>query len=75
MARVALSFSVGLPPSSVIIDVFASDHRLGSATVSGGPLIVEVPLEHAAERYRVSTTTAYRVLGRLLTVVKEFGEG
>jgi hypothetical protein len=74
LASVALRYGLGLPPASVIVDLQGRDGHAGSATIDGQQLLIEIPLAsppHAS--YHVTATATYRVLGRLWTHVREFG--
>jgi hypothetical protein len=73
VASVALAYGPGLAPSSVIVDVLDSDGNGGSATIGGAQLFLEIPLSGALRsRRRVTATATYLLLGRPLTVVREF---
>jgi hypothetical protein len=76
IASVALAYSAGLAPASVIVDLRDRDGSCGSATVEGRQMLLEVPLLGATDMdYRIMTTVTYRVLGRPRTVVREFPAG
>ena len=73
MANVVLTYELGAMPEWVIVDVADQAGHGGSATVDGDQMFLEVPLIGAlAGSYRITTTASYRVLGRPLTVVREF---
>jgi hypothetical protein len=56
----------------VIVDVIAAQGT-GSATIEGGEEDVIIPLSGAgADSTAVRTTASYRVLGRMVTDVREF---
>jgi hypothetical protein len=72
-ASVALTYGAGVIPARVIVDVADEAGSGGSATVDGEQMFLDVPLTGAPSgSYRVTTTATYRLLGRPLTVVREF---
>jgi hypothetical protein len=72
-ASVALRYGVGALPARVIVDVADRSGNGGSATIDGQQMLLEIPIVGAIrEGCRVTTTTTYRILGRLYTVVHEF---
>lgn len=72
-ASVVLTYGIGAMPARVIVDLADDAGNGGSATVDGDHVFVEVPLIGALTRtYRITITAAYRVLGHLFTVVREF---
>jgi hypothetical protein len=72
-ASVVLTYGVGAMPARVIVDLADDGGNGGSATVDGDQMFLDVPLIGApAHHYRVTITATYRVLGRLLTVMREF---
>jgi hypothetical protein len=75
-ASVALTYSVGAMPAHVIVDVADEARNGGSATVDGDQMFIDIPLIGAPlGSYRVTATATYLVLGRPLTVVREFTSG
>jgi hypothetical protein len=73
VASVALAYSSGLAPASVIVDVLDGLGAGGSATVAGTQLFLEVPLIGALSGdLHVTTTATYRLLGVPITLVREF---
>lgn len=72
-ASVGLTYGRGVPPATLIVDVYGSDGSGGSATIDGRQLFAEVPIAGTLSgEYHVTTTAAYRVLGVLRTSVREF---
>lgn len=62
VAHVSLAYGGGSSPDSVIVDVLGDgDAPLGSVTVDGRRMLLEVPLAGAGESYRVAVTAAHRV--------------
>jgi hypothetical protein len=72
-ANVALTYRAGAMPASVIVDVVDEQGNGGSATVDGDQMFIDVPLSGAPSgSYRVTATATYMVLGRPLTVMRQF---
>jgi hypothetical protein len=72
-ASVALRYSSGSVPISLIVDVYDQGGNGGSATIPGDRLFLEVPIIGAlGGGYRLTTTATYRLLGRPWTSVREF---
>lgn len=62
IAHVSLTYGRGLPPAAVIVDV--SDEAgavLGSATVPGGRMLLELPVMRTARGYHVAATAYHRL--------------
>lgn len=66
VANVALLYGAGLPPVNVILDIHNESGTMGSATIDGQQLFVDVPLSNAPpDGCAVSATVTYRRFGRL----------
>ncbi|HWQ13707.1 MAG TPA: hypothetical protein VNL77_12960 [Roseiflexaceae bacterium] len=64
LAHVALAYGAGARPVSTVVDVLGADgESLGSATVEGHRLLLEVPLSGASHAYRVRVTAMHRRVG------------
>jgi hypothetical protein len=73
IASVALTYGFGAAPVSVIVDVLGRDGSGGSATIEGGQVFQEVPINGALDgEYRITTTAFYRILGKLRIDVRQF---
>lgn len=72
LASVALAYSPGTRPVSVIIDV-EGQQSTGSATIDGEQLFVTIPLiGRARDGYHIRATVAHRMLGRVRINTQEF---
>lgn len=62
-ASIAITYTDGMPPVSVIIDIIENDRSKGSATIGGKQLFVDIPL-HASigKSYNIVTTAYWRSL-------------
>jgi hypothetical protein len=73
LAHVALAYGGGVRPASVVVDVLgAGDVALGSATVEGHRLLLEIPASSDSGAYRVRVTTAHRMAWGVLLRSFEF---
>jgi hypothetical protein len=73
LASIALAYGPGLAPASLIVDVLDRGGNGGSATIAGAQLFLELPLSGPLTTdHRITTTATYLLLGRPLTVVREF---
>ncbi len=76
LATLALIYSGGALPSSVVVDVMDTadgDRVIGSATIPGGRWFADIPLERAGGGpYRVATRADYRLLGGAVVRRRQF---
>ncbi|MEM8530265.1 MAG: hypothetical protein AAGF95_05435 [Chloroflexota bacterium] len=58
-ASIAITYTQGMPPVSVIIDIIENDRSKGSATIGGKQLFVDIPLHTSIGKSYIIVTTAY----------------
>lgn len=74
VAHVALTYGIGAPPLSVVLDLAGDNGAEGSATIPGDMLFVDVPLIGAPARsYTITATLTTRVLGKPRIRIARFG--
>ncbi|NOK60629.1 MAG: hypothetical protein GFH27_549297n228 [Chloroflexi bacterium AL-W] len=59
VASVAITYTRGMPPVSVIIDIIENDKSKGSTTIGGKQLFVDIPLHAPVHLPYCLVTTAY----------------
>ena len=63
VASVAITYTRGMPPVSVIIDIIENDRSKGSTTIGGKQLFVDIPLHASIDKsYNIVTTAYWRSL-------------
>jgi hypothetical protein len=73
VAHVSLVYSRGLPPASVIVDVLdEAGEPLGSVTVPGDRMLLEVTVSRPAAGYQVVTTAYHRLPWGVRRVSNEY---